>query len=109
MSQDPALDMRNQLDAMKRDLDSLKAETVGDRNQIETFKRTLRGRIEQLEESAEELVSQTAFNALKGSVDGLSKTVENATSILNRAITAILASALGAFGLWLFNRLAGGG
>ena len=106
---DPVSQIHDQLEGMKRDLDNLKAETVGDRNQIETFKRTLRGRIEQLEESAEELVSKTDFKALERSVNGLSTTVANATSILNKAITTILVSALGAFGLWLFNRLTGGG
>lgn len=108
MTADPVAEIHKQLEGMRKDLDALKAETVGDRNQIEMFKKTLRGRIEELEKSTEELVSQTEHKQLKEAVEGLSKTVKQATDVLKWAITAILGSALAALGLWLATRLLGG-
>ena len=106
---DPVTDIQVQLEAMKRDLDKLKAETVGDRNQIEKFKQTLRGRIEAIEASTLRFVSQDDHDELKEAVQGLSSTVNKATNVLNKAVTVVLTSVLGALGVWLFTRLSGGG
>ena len=99
---DPVTDIQVQLEAMKRDLDKLKAETVGDRNQIEKFKQTLRGRIEAIEASTLRFVSQDDHDELKEAVQGLSSTVNKATNVLNKAVTVVLTSVLGALGVWLF-------
>lgn len=106
---DPMSEIHEQLEGMKKDVDNLRAETVGDRNKIETFKQTLRGRIEQLEHSAEKLVSKDDHDKLKDSVDGLSETVGQATGVLNNAVKTVIGAILTGFGLWLLNRIMGTG
>lgn len=86
MSADPIAEMQKQIDKMKQDVELLTASTVGDRNYIEQFKQTLRGRIEELERSALKLVLRTDYDELAEIVEVNSKTVDKIVGVLNWAV-----------------------
>lgn len=108
MSDSPVQDIETQLKDLRKLVDGYRMQEWGDRNDVEAFKATLRGRIELLEASAAKLVTLEQHAKLEETVLTVAAAVNRAGNILNKGITAVLLSALGAAGLWLFQRLTGG-
>jgi hypothetical protein len=84
--------INHELVVLKETVEKMDLLTFGDRRDVEAYKKSLQGKLEEVQKQ----------------MDDLAEDVGGFKSTLNKGITGFLMAVLGAAGLWVFNALTGG-
>lgn len=101
----PVDELREEIKKIRQDISVLRLETVGDRNQLEAYKATLRGRVEHLEGVAEKLHDYAQVVEIAKSNQVI---VKRLVTALNWASGIFVGGLIAGLATFIFNRLTGG-